>query len=433
VTGLGWWRARRWDAAAMTVALVAPVAVLVAFATAEVVKEAVGEARPCRSMRHAFIVEACPAPGRDALGGFIEGARSITGPFLGTLGASAAVVAAVAGFGELLGYALRSVVGFVADRTGRYWPITLFGYLVQMAAVPALALAGDWQIAAVLIAAERSGRAIRNPARDAILAHATGELGRGWVFGVREALDAAGAMVGPLVVAAVLYSGHGYRAAFAVLLVPALLTVVVLLGAWRQYPHPADLEVDEGIPDRRGIPRVFWIYLLAMGLIALGYADYPLIAFHFGAAHVISGGWIPVLYAGAMATEAVAALILGRLFDRIGLLTVVGATVLTAAFAPLVFLGNATLAVIGVICRGRVRGAAACRAGPDPAGDRRVGTARPQRQCGCGEVRARARGSAPCGTDQYGLPRHTLAVGCPPRLGRRRTRPPGTAAQRPAR
>lgn len=275
-----------------------------------------------------------------------EGARSITGPFLGTLGASAAVVAAVAGFGELLGYALRSVVGFVADRTGRYWPITLLGYAVQMAAVPALALAGNWQVAAVLIAAERGGRAIRNPARDAMLAHATGELGRGWVFGVREALDAAGATLGPLIVAAVLATGHGYRAGFAILAVPALLTVVVLLGARRQYPDPGDLEAGEEIPGRHGIPRVFWLYLLAMGLIALGYADYPLIAFHFSTGHVVSADLIPVLYAGAMATEAVAALVLGRLFDRVGLLTVVGATVLTAAFAPLVFLGDAALAVI---------------------------------------------------------------------------------------
>jgi MFS family permease len=281
-----------------------------------------------------------------------EGARGISGPFLGTLGASATIVAAVAGFGELLGYALRFVFGYAADRTGKYWPITLIGYTLQMAVVPLLALAGHWQVAAVLIVAERTGRAMRNPARDAMLAHATTELGRGWVFGVREALDAAGAMVGPLLVAAAIYVHGGYRVGFAVLAVPALLTLVVLLGAWRQYPTPADLEVREGVPDRRGIPRVFWVYLVAMGLIAAAYADFPLIAYHFGKAHVVASGWIPVLYAAAMATEAVAALALGRLFDRIGLVTVVGVTALTAFFAPLVFLGGAPLAVIGMVLWG---------------------------------------------------------------------------------
>lgn len=281
-----------------------------------------------------------------------EGARGITGPFLGTLGASAVVVAAVAGGGELLGYGLRFVFGYAADRTGRYWLITAVGYTVQMVVVPLLALAGNWPVAALLIVAERSGRAMRNPARDAMLAHATAELGRGWVYGVREALDAAGAMAGPLIVAGVLYLRGGYRDGFAVLAVPAVLTLVVLASAWRQYPNPADLDAGETIPERRGTPRAFWIYLAGMGLIAAAYADYPLIAYHFGKAHVVSTAWIPVLYAGAMATEAVAALVLGRLFDRWGLWTVVVATLLTACFPPLVFLGGAALAVLGVVLWG---------------------------------------------------------------------------------
>jgi MFS family permease len=281
-----------------------------------------------------------------------EGARAITGPFLSGLGASAVVVAVVAGFGELLGYALRFVFGYLADRTGGYWPITIVGYSVQMAAVPLLALANHWIGAAVLIVAERSGRAMRNPARDAMLAHATAELGRGWVFGVREALDAAGAMLGPLLIAGVLYLHGGYRTGFAVLLVPALLAVGVLLRAWRRYPVPADLEVGETVPGPAGIPGVFWIYLLGMGLVALAYADYPLIAFHFAKNHVVGTDWIPVLYAAAMATEALAALGLGWLFDRIGLRVVVLATIATAAFAPLVFLGDAGLAIAGVVLWG---------------------------------------------------------------------------------
>ncbi|MER7967526.1 MFS transporter [Streptomyces sp. NPDC096080] len=204
----------------------------------------------------------------------------------------------------------------------------------------------------MLIVAERSGRAMRNPARDAMLAHATAELGRGWVFGVREALDAAGAMIGPLIVAGVLALQGGYRAGFAVLALPAVLTLLVLASAWRQYPRPSDLEIGEAVPDRRGLPHAFWIFLAGMGLIAAGYADYPLIAYHFGRAHVVATAWIPVLYAAAMATEALAALALGRLFDRFGLWTVVGATLLTACFPPLVFLGGAGLAVVGVVLWG---------------------------------------------------------------------------------
>jgi MFS family permease len=281
-----------------------------------------------------------------------EGARGISGPFLGTLGASATIVAVVAGLGELLGYVLRYVFGYAADRTGRYWPITVIGYTLQMAVVPLLALAGSWQIAAVLIIGERTGRAMRNPSRDAMLAHATQELGRGWVFGVREALDALGGTFGPLVVAAALYFHGDYRTGFAILVVPALLTLVVLATARRQYPHPSHLEVRERVPDTRGIPRVFWIYLAGMALIAAAYADYPLIAYHFSQSGVVGADAIPVLYAVAMATEAVAALVLGRLFDRIGLLTVIGATVLTAFFAPLVFLGTAPLAVLGMVLWG---------------------------------------------------------------------------------
>ena len=98
-----------------------------------------------------------------------EGARSVTGPYLGVLGASAAIVGLVAGFGEFLGYALRLVSGYLSDRTGSYWPITIVGYVINLFAVPLLALTGRWELAVFLIVAERAGRGIRVPARDAML------------------------------------------------------------------------------------------------------------------------------------------------------------------------------------------------------------------------------------------------------------------------
>jgi MFS family permease len=149
-----------------------------------------------------------------------EGARSITGPYLALLGASATVVGFVAGFGELMGYALRLVSGYVSDRTGRYWPITIFGFVLNLFAVPALALTGRWELAAVLIVAERMGKAIRSPARDAMLSHASSQTGLGWGFGLHEAMDQAGAIIGPVILSAVLVCDYDYREAFGILIVP---------------------------------------------------------------------------------------------------------------------------------------------------------------------------------------------------------------------
>src|SRR5947209_8753554 len=155
-----------------------------------------------------------------------EGARSVTGAFLASLGASAAVVGFTAGFGELVGYALRSVAGYFSDRTGKYWLVTITGYVINMLAVPALALAGSWPLAAGLMIAERTGRAIRKPATEAMLSFAGKQLGSGRVFGINEALDQAGATIGPLLVALVLFLKGGYRTGFAMLLGSALLSIL---------------------------------------------------------------------------------------------------------------------------------------------------------------------------------------------------------------
>jgi MFS family permease len=286
-----------------------------------------------------------------------EGARSITGPYLAMLGASATAVGFVAGFGELIGYAVRLVSGYLSDRTGRYWAVTIFGYCVNLLAVPLLALAGSWQAAGVLIVLERMGRAIRTPARDAMLSHAAGHTGLGWGFGLHEALDQTGAVLGPLALGAILYFGGDYRAGFAALLIPALLALAVLLAARLLYPRPRDFELSGPALERRGLPSPFWVYLAAVALIAAGYADFPLIAFHFGKAGVIAPAWIPVLYAVAMATDAIAALALGRLFDRIGLTTMILATVGSLLAAPLAFLGGPMAAVVGMALWGIGMGA----------------------------------------------------------------------------
>ncbi len=277
-----------------------------------------------------------------------EGARSITGPYLAVLGASATAVGVVAGFGELVGYGLRLVSGRLSDRTGKYWPITLFGYVVQMSSVPLLALAGHWEVAALLIIAERTGKAIRNPPRDVMLSHATKEMGRGWGFGLHEALDQFGALVGPLAVAAVLSVRGQYQAAFALLAIPALLTLALLVVTWLLYPSPQDLESNRRGLETAGLPGAFWVYLAGAALVAAGFADFSLVAYHFERASTVPASWIPLFYAVAMAVSGGGSLVFGRLFDRFGIRVLVPLTVVSALFAPLVFLGGASVALAGV-------------------------------------------------------------------------------------
>ena len=278
-----------------------------------------------------------------------EGARSVLGPYLSSRHASSLVVGVVTVFGELLGYGLRFFSGRLADSTGKFWPITIFGYVLQMAAVPALALTGSWQTAAVCIIAERVGRAIRNPPRDVMLSHAAKNLGGyGWTFGIHEAGDQFGAMFGPLVVAAVLARHGSYHIAFAVLLVPALINLTFVMIARLLYPKPQDLEQGMQVATSgTRYSRTFWVYLAGASLVASGFADYPLIAYHFARAGSVSTFWIPIFYSVAMAVSGSSSLLFGRLFDRFGFRVLIALTLIASLFAPLVFLGGFWIALAG--------------------------------------------------------------------------------------
>jgi len=286
-----------------------------------------------------------------------EAARSIIGPYLALLGASGTIVGIVAGFGELIGYALRLVSGYVADKTGKYWGITIVGYAINMVAVPLLALAGNWGLAAFFIIAERMGKAIRTPARDAMLSHATAEMGRGWGFGLHEALDQVGAMLGPLIVATVLYFNGSYQTGFAVLVIPAMLALSVLIAARMLYPKPRDLETGVAVPGTHDFPRTFRLYLAGAMFVAAGYADFPLIAYHFGKASTVPEVWIPVFYAVAMGVDALAALVFGRFFDRVGIPILIVSVLISSPFAILVFQGGFYAALTGIVLWGIGMGA----------------------------------------------------------------------------
>ncbi|MCL4561180.1 MAG: MFS transporter [Chloroflexi bacterium] len=276
-----------------------------------------------------------------------EGSRSILGPYLESLQASAFAVGVVTGLGELLGYGLRLVSGRFADRTQKFWPITIFGYFLQMTSVPLLALTGSWPAAAVLIILERVGKATRNPPRDTMLSHAAKQMGYGWAFGVHEALDQFGALVGPLIVAAVLALRGDFHLAFAALAIPAVINLTLVLIANRVYPHPEQMETSLPDVQARGLPRVFWLYLTGAVLVAAGFADFPLIAYHFAQASIVSTDIIPVFYAVAMGVSGTGSLVFGRLYDRFGFWVLIALTVIAALFAPLVFLGGFWTALVG--------------------------------------------------------------------------------------
>jgi Major Facilitator Superfamily. len=279
-----------------------------------------------------------------------EGARGIIGPFLGSLGASAAIVGLVAGLGELMGYGLRSVSGYFADKSHRHWAFAFLGYTINMLAVPALALTRQWPLAASLVVSERIGRGIRKPTVEAMLSYAGRSIGAGWVFGLNEALDQAGATIGPLLMALILYLNGGYRTGFATLLIPAFLCLWTLVLARVLHPRPHELEKSTGHTfTTTNLTQAYWVYLAAGALLAAGFADFALIGFHFQKANVVPGNLIPVFYAVAMAASALASIPLGRLFDRFGPNVSLFAFLISAAAAPFVFLGTSVFALIGMI------------------------------------------------------------------------------------
>jgi hypothetical protein len=276
-----------------------------------------------------------------------EGAHSIIGPYLRDLGATAFQVAAIAGVGEMLGASLRFFSGRFADRTRAYWTITYLGYAMNVIAVPALAWAGNWRVAAALIIAERTGKALRGPARDVLLSGATQEVGHGWGFGLHSVMDQTGAVIGPLLMVAAVAKSHHFGPGFFWLLFPAIGTLVALTAARLLNPeHTGKTKVQTA----QVLPPVFWTYVIAAGLLACGFVDFPLLAYHFQNAGISTEVEIPLLYAGAMGVNGLAALIFGRMFDRYGLNVLVFGIAISALGLPLGFLGGPAGAIASVAC-----------------------------------------------------------------------------------
>ncbi len=293
-----------------------------------------------------------------------EGARSIYGPYLGYLGASAAAVGLVTGIGEFIGYGLRLVSGYFIDRTKLYWPVTILGYGL-LVSVPLLAMAGDWQLAVVFIMLERIGKAIRSPAKDALLSHATKQVGTGYGFGLHEALDQIGAFIGPLLFTAGLALHGGYTLGFQMMWVPALLTVAVVVFTRMKFPNPESLEetapaaetVDRPVAAAQSeLSRTFWLYSLFTFFAVLGFASFQLISYHLQVKGVVTETLIPTLYAVAMGVDAIVAIVVGKWYDKKGMGVLLAIPVLSLPIPLLGFSGSAAMAVVAVVLWGAVMG-----------------------------------------------------------------------------
>ena len=306
-----------------------------------------------------------------------EGARSITGPLLAALGATALVVGVVTGIGEAAALLLRLVSGPLADRTRRFWAWTIAGYALTVITVPPLGLTATLWVACALVIAERVGKAVRSPAKDTLLSFAAAATGRGRGFAVHEALDQIGALIGPLVVAGMLaLTGGRYGPTLGVLAAPGVAVLALLLWLRMRVPEPAIYEptpkpnpangaaADDGADDRRAashrswaaMPRQFWIYAVFTSATMLGFATFGVLSFHMVVSGLIPTAWVPVIYAVAMLADAVAALGTGWAYDRTGPRVLIVLPVLATAVPVLSFTKNLGWVVAGALLWGAAVG-----------------------------------------------------------------------------
>ncbi|MFN4336616.1 MAG: MFS transporter [Candidatus Nitrosocaldus sp.] len=285
-----------------------------------------------------------------------EGARSITGPYLLILGASATIVGLVTGVGEVVAYGSRVLFGHIADRSGRHWTLIITGYMMILS-LPLLAFANRLDLASALIILERLGKAIRTPARDAIVADAASSIGKGKGFGIHEALDQIGAVAGPLLVTLLLYHG-GYSSAFLYLFIPVIATGSLLVYT-RRFATPSlyvDASPKVSSSSSTSMPWIFWLYLAFVSISIAGYAHFQIISYHIKLTSVIDDLYIPMLFALAMGIDALMALMVGYLFDRYGLIVLILIPLTSMPIAPLAFSLSSSHIIIGIILWGAVMG-----------------------------------------------------------------------------
>jgi len=285
-----------------------------------------------------------------------EGGRSVVGQFLKLLGSSAFAIGLAAGIGEFAGYALRFVSGSIADRTRKYWIFIITGYTLQLCSLPMLAFLDGWELAVTFLFFERVGKAVRKPAHDAVISFASTHTGSGFGFGLHEAMDQIGAFVGPALFSVLLFTVKSgteiqtYRNGLLLLFIPAALAICITVIARFLFPHPEKFEIKSKPPEisGKGYSRTYWIIVIAAGLLAMGITDFPLIGLHLKKTGAFTEEAIPLLYAGAMAVDAAAAIFFGFLYDKIGVKALAGLFLAEIFTAPLVFLGSFYTIIAGM-------------------------------------------------------------------------------------
>ena len=295
-----------------------------------------------------------------------ESARSIYGAYLALAGASAATIGFVSGLGEFMGYSLRLVMGYFTDKRHNYWSMTIFGYVINLFAIPAIAVFSQngWKWACVLIVLERFGKAVRQPAKNTMVSFASAQVGQGKAFAIQEFLDQIGAFSGPMLLFIVmLFRGNGnlfntYRICFALLVIPALITLFCLLRAKHKFPHPEQFEKVNEEHSKLSLNKNFWIYNIAISLFAFGFLDFPLITMHVSKLSIMPQTYLPLLYAVAMLVDAFAALIFGWMYDKYGMRVLMLSNLLAAGFVALIFMTHSVSGIVlGVILWGIGMGA----------------------------------------------------------------------------
>lgn len=291
-----------------------------------------------------------------------EGASSLRGVYLSLLGASAGTIGFISGLGELVGYSLRYFFGKLTDKTHKYWEMTIFGYVLDILAVPALALVGSdgWLYACFLLVIQRMGKAIKKPAKDTIMSFAASQEGAGKSFAIQEMLDQIGAFLGPFFLYVVmLFKTDGttfeiYSRCFVYLAIPGAITLILLLYTKKRFPNPEHFEPEpkEYIPFKMKDSFIF--YIIGISLFSFGFIDYSLIIMHVSknlnaltnGVGLINMETIPLIYAGAMLVDAISALIFGIMYDRNGIKALVVSTIISAPFSLFIFGFNNIYAVL---------------------------------------------------------------------------------------
>ncbi|MDO5852118.1 MAG: MFS transporter [Methanobacteriaceae archaeon] len=283
-----------------------------------------------------------------------EGGRSIYGNYLLYLGADTFIIGIITGLGEFLGYGLRLLSGYIVDKTQNSWIVTIIGY-VMVASVPLLAFTNSWETAGIFINLERIGKAIRSPGKDTLISHASKHLGSGFSFGISEAMDQVGAVVGPLIFTIVLMTIGSYKTGFNILWIPTILLIILVFYTRSRFPKPEQMETKK-FESTTYITSVknskFIYYMLFIFFSVFGFITFPILSYYFLASNIMSASFVPTLYAIAMEIDGIFAIIIGKIYDKKGNIILYLIPLLTILMILIVFKANFLLAIISMIIWG---------------------------------------------------------------------------------